>query len=116
MSTSLIKKKRDLRALNQSSQKKDTSKCKPTSKRYSHSHRAEIVTEHCRSLTQISALTLWRSNMEFLLALKKEMEEIQGNWDGDLPGYAEDQAHIAAEIEEKVDELIGLIKVLNGTD
>jgi len=54
--------------------------------------------------------------MEQLLAIKKEMQEIQGNWDGDLPGYAEDQAHMASDIEEKVDELIGLIKVLNGTD
>lgn len=54
--------------------------------------------------------------MEQLLAIKKEMQDIQGEWDGDLPGFKEEQAHIAFEIEQKVDELIGLIKVLNGTD
>lgn len=52
---------------------------------------------------------------EKLLALKKEAEEISGNWNGDDPGYAEDQAHIANDIIEKVDELLDLIKELDGT-
>ena len=51
---------------------------------------------------------------DWLANLKKEMEEEAGKWDGDLPGYAEDQAHIALEIIEKANELIALIKELNG--
>ncbi len=54
--------------------------------------------------------------MDYLELLKKEAKEIQGRWNGDLPGYAEDQARIASDIEEKADELIALIKELNGTN
>ena len=50
-----------------------------------------------------------------LKKLIKECEEISGRWDGDNPGYAEDQAHIAEEIIEKSRELIELINELNGT-
>ena len=49
-----------------------------------------------------------------LLKLKKECEEIAGNWNGDESGYMEDQAHIALDIIEKVDELIELINELKG--
>lgn len=52
---------------------------------------------------------------EHLLKLKEEAERISGNWNGDNPGFAEDQAHIANEIIEKVDELLDLIEELNGT-
>lgn len=53
---------------------------------------------------------------EHLLKLKKEAEEISGNWNGDESGYQEDQAHIAEEIIEKVDELLKLINEFNGTN
>lgn len=51
-----------------------------------------------------------------LLKLIKECEEIAGNWNGDEPGYQEEQAHIANEIIEKSNELINLINELNGTE
>jgi uncharacterized protein YukE len=59
-----------------------------------------------------------KNNMikEHLLKLKKEMEEVSGNWNGDSPGYLEDQATIANDIIEKVDELMELINELNGTN
>ena len=41
--------------------------------------------------------------------IKKWAEEIQGSWDGDLPGRAEDRAHQATDILEKVKELETLI-------
>jgi len=52
---------------------------------------------------------------EELKKLIKECEEIAGRWNGDEPGYAEDQAHISEEIIEKSRELIELINELNGT-
>lgn len=52
---------------------------------------------------------------EKLSELIKECEEISGRWNGDNPGYEEDQAHIANDIIEKANELIGLINELNGT-
>lgn len=51
-----------------------------------------------------------------LKKLIKECEEISGNWNGDNPGYAEEQAGIANEIIEKAGELIDLINELNGTE
>ena len=51
-----------------------------------------------------------------LLKLRKEAETISGNWNGDNPGYAEEQAGIANDIIEKVDELLELINELNGTN
>jgi hypothetical protein len=53
---------------------------------------------------------------EALKELKEEMTEIVGRWDGDNPGYEEDQADIANEIIEKADELVALINKLNGTN
>jgi hypothetical protein len=53
---------------------------------------------------------------ENLRKLIKECEDIQGRWDGDESGYAEDQASIATEIIEKSKELIDLINELNGTE
>jgi len=53
---------------------------------------------------------------EELLKLIKECEEIAGNWNGDEPGYQEEQASIANEIIEKSTELIDLINELNGTN
>ena len=52
---------------------------------------------------------------EELKKLIKECEEIAGRWNGDEPGYAEDQAHISEEIIEKSREIIELINELNGT-
>lgn len=53
---------------------------------------------------------------EELLKLKKEAEEISSNWNGEDSGYAEEQAGIANDIIEKVDELLELISELNGTN
>lgn len=68
------------------------------------------------NLSHITVYT--QSNMikEELLKLRKEAEEISGKWNGDNSGYAEDQAHCADEIIEKVDELLELINELNGTN
>lgn len=53
---------------------------------------------------------------EHLQELIKEMEEIAGRWNGDEPGYLEEQATIACEIIEKATDLINLINELNGTN
>lgn len=53
---------------------------------------------------------------EELEKLIQECKEIAGNWNGDNPGYEEDQAHIAEEIIEKSQELLQLINELNGTE
>ncbi len=42
--------------------------------------------------------------------IKKWAENIQGNWDGDLPGGAEDRAGQAGEILEAVANLEELIQ------
>ena len=58
-----------------------------------------------------------RTNMkEHLQELIKEMEVIQGNWNGDESGYQEEQAGIATDIIEKAKELENLINELNGTN
>ena len=44
--------------------------------------------------------------------LKKEAEEIQGQWDGDFPGLAEDRAHAAKELEDKLKEVEALVEEL----
>ena len=46
----------------------------------------------------------------------EEMEVIQGKWNGDEPGYYEEQANIASDISEKAHQLINLINELNGTN
>ena len=48
-----------------------------------------------------------------LRKLKLEMEEIAGRWDGDMPGLAEDRAHVAGDIMDKCDEMIELFDELN---
>lgn len=53
---------------------------------------------------------------EQLQELIKEMEGIQGQWNGDNSGYQEEQANIATDIIEKSIELIDLINELNGTN
>lgn len=52
---------------------------------------------------------------EEIQKLIKEMEEIQGCWNGDESGYQEEQAGIATDIIEKAQELLDLINELNGT-
>lgn len=41
--------------------------------------------------------------------LKAGMEEISGQWDGDLPGVAEDRARVANEIIDYCDKLFELL-------
>ena len=41
--------------------------------------------------------------------IKKWAEEISGQWDGDKPGRAEDRAHQAQDVIDKVEELSILI-------
>jgi hypothetical protein len=53
---------------------------------------------------------------KYLLETIEEMKVIQGNWDGNEGGYAEEQADIAGDIIEKSKELIDLINELNGTN
>jgi hypothetical protein len=50
-----------------------------------------------------------------LQKLITDCEEIAGWWDGDLPGRAEDRAHIAADIIETTIRLQDLLKELNNT-
>lgn len=44
-----------------------------------------------------------------LIELQENLGQIQGNWDGDLPGRAEDLATIAREAYEKIIELKKLL-------
>ena len=39
-----------------------------------------------------------RKYYEYLTALIIDANEIGGQWDGDMPGMAEDRAHVAADI------------------
>jgi len=48
--------------------------------------------------------------------LKKEMEQIAGEWNGDESGYQEEQAGTAIEILEKIAEIEELLKYLNGEE
>jgi hypothetical protein len=41
--------------------------------------------------------------------LKKQMQDIAGNWNGDEPGLQEENAKIALEVIEKIDEINKLI-------
>jgi len=43
---------------------------------------------------------------ETLGKLRVEMEDIQGQWNGDNPGRAEDRAHCAGEAVEAIDSLL----------
>lgn len=48
-----------------------------------------------------------------LSELKKEMEEIQGQWNGDNPGRAEDRAHQAGDIIENINQIEKLLVELD---
>lgn len=47
-----------------------------------------------------------------LTKLRDELSEITGEWNGEDSGYKEDNAHIAEDSIEKVDELLEFIKEL----
>ena len=49
----------------------------------------------------------------YLQKIKKDMEEIAGQWDGDDPGAEEDRAHAAMEAIEHIDQLEELLKELD---
>ena len=48
-----------------------------------------------------------------LQELKKECEEIGGQWNGDESGIQEERADTSKDIIEKCDEIINLINYLN---
>ena len=48
-----------------------------------------------------------------LLELRREMEEIQGQWNGDNPGRAEDMAHQAGDIIGNINEIEKLLAELD---
>ena len=45
--------------------------------------------------------------------LKKELEEISSEWNGDNPGITEERSHIAEEALEQITKLEELLKELN---
>lgn len=45
--------------------------------------------------------------------LRIEAEVISGMWDGDAPGTAEDRAHAADELTDKIDDIKDLIAELD---
>ena len=45
--------------------------------------------------------------------LKKELEEISSEWNGDEPGIAEDRCHTAEEAIKQITKLEELLKELN---
>lgn len=45
--------------------------------------------------------------------IKKEMEEVAGNWNGEDSGYKEEQAGYANEIIEHINAIETLIKEMN---
>lgn len=54
------------------------------------------------------------SNMEkSLLELRREMQEIRGQWNGDDPGRAEDRAMTATDIVERIGEIEKLLADLD---
>ncbi len=48
-----------------------------------------------------------------LLELRREMEEIQGQWNGDNPGRAEDRASTAGDVVERINEIEKLLADLD---
>ena len=48
-----------------------------------------------------------------LAKVRKDMEEIQGQWDGDESGVAEERAHAAGEVIEAIDSLLANIDALD---
>lgn len=45
--------------------------------------------------------------------LKQEADRIQASWDGTDAGIAEDRAHAAKELEEKIKEIEAIIEELD---
>jgi hypothetical protein len=52
---------------------------------------------------------------EQLRQVRTIMEEITGQWDGDLPGRREDRAHAALEVIEHLDAIEELLTELDET-
>lgn len=50
--------------------------------------------------------------MSELKQLKERMEYISGEWNGDEPGRQEENAHIAEEVIQKIDEIDKLLEEL----
>lgn len=50
---------------------------------------------------------------EFFSQLKKDMEEIQGNWNGEDSGSGEERAGYASDAIEKIEELLSILNELN---
>jgi hypothetical protein len=50
---------------------------------------------------------------EFFAQLKKDMEEIMGNWNGEDSGINEDDAGYARDAIEKIDELLEILEELS---
>lgn len=48
-----------------------------------------------------------------LLELKREMEDIQGQWNGDDAGRAEDRAVTARDVVDRIDEIEKLLSDLD---
>lgn len=48
-----------------------------------------------------------------LLELRREMQEIRGQWNGDNPGRAEDRASTAKDIVDRIDEIEKLLSDLD---
>jgi len=48
-----------------------------------------------------------------LLELRREMQEIRGQWNGDDPGRAEDRAMTATDIVERIGEIEKLLADLD---
>jgi hypothetical protein len=54
------------------------------------------------------------SNMEkTLLELKREMNEVMGQWDGDSPGRAEERVSTASDIVDRINEIEKLLSDLD---
>lgn len=49
---------------------------------------------------------------EFFAQLKKDMEEIQGNWNGKDSGSGEERAGYASDAIENINELLEILKEL----
>lgn len=53
------------------------------------------------------------TTQEFFAQLKKDMENIMGQWDGDNPGIKEDRAGYAKDAIEKIDEVLEILEALS---
>ena len=50
------------------------------------------------------------------IPVMEDLRAIMGNWNGDEPGFEEEQAYLASEIFEKLAKLAPMIKQLNGEE